>query len=225
MKIVASKRQFWILAIWDFFSPSTFNNLSSMWAGPYLRDIIKLDESTASYSLLMLPLAWVIGSPFLVAVSDLVKTRKWVVVSSCGVGLGTCIAFMFVTSETNHALVLAMLFVFALGSSAVLAVGNAMFKEMNPGAVATSMGCGNFHPFIATAILQTISPFLLSVAETETLKSGHSLHSYKYGLWMPSAIMLSIAFIASLLTSETFPKPSLMSQELMSNPNIYTSTG
>lgn len=206
LKAVLRNRQFWFLAIWDFFSPSTFQNLSSMWAGPYLRDAVKLDEGVASYSLLMLPLSWVIGGPMLVAMSDCFKTRKWMIVVCCGIGLGTCIGFMFVSSATNYILVLCMLFVYALGSSAVLAVGNAMFKEMNPSAVATSMGCANFFPFFATAVLQTVSPLMLNAAENEHLESGHSIRAYRLGLWLPSAIMLVLAFISSLFTTETFPK-------------------
>ena len=206
LRLVLGKRNFWFLAIWDFLSPSTFQNLSSMWAGPYLRDVVKLDSGIASYSLMMLPLSWVIGAPILVGLSDCLKTRKWMIVVCCAVGLATCAGFIFVTEKTNYVLVLCMLFVYALGSSAVLAVGNAMFKEMNSAAVATSMGCANFFPFIATAILQTVSPLMLNLAEKEQPETGHSLRAYRLGLWVPTLIMLSGALLSSIFTTETYPK-------------------
>ena len=223
--LVLGKKNFWLLAIWNFMAPSTFQNLSSMWAGPYLRDVVKLESGIAGYSMMMLPLSWVVGAPILVAVSDCVKTRKWVIVVCCGIGLATCSGFMFVTEKTNYVLVLCMLFVYALGASAVLAVANAMFKEMNSTAVATALGCANFCPYFTTAILQIVSPLMLSAAEKEMPESGHSLRAYRLGLWLPCMCMLSCAFLSVMFTKDTFPRASAETElkSIINSPFISSS--
>lgn len=223
LKRVLTQSQFWILCLWGFMSPSAFMNLSSMWAGPYLRDVIKMSGSSASYAMLMMPLSWVIGSPTLMSLNEVFKTRKWIIVVCNVVGLTTAVGFLFVDDTTNTVLVLAMMFVFAAGSSSCLVVANAMFKEMNIFAVATGMGCANTFPFLATAILQSVSPMFLNWAENDTsLEIGHSIHAYKYGLWMPTVIMLSISLVAALCATDTFAMGRAGHQPLLEDGDGYT---
>lgn len=204
IKIVSTNKQFWLVAIWGICSPSCFFNFSSLWCGPYLKEVTKLSPSKANLYIMMLSLAWIIGSPSLMVFTELLKTRKWILVVSTIITCGTSVGFMFVTESTPVALLLPMLFIFALFAGATIGVQLAMFKEMHiDSAAATAMGCGNVFPFFTAGVLQLISPVLLAAIDKTGSGEPHSFKAYRFGLWMVNAIMAVIACIGISLSRDT----------------------
>ena len=206
IKIVMTNRQFWFCAIWGTCSPSCFFNLSSMWAVPYLQDVLHLPKSTANMYIMMLSLSWVIGSPGFSVITDIIKTRKYILFFGAIISCGTSIGFMFVTENTPIPLLLFMLFMFALFAGATIGVDVTMNKEMNiDSAAATGMGCGNFFPFFTSGILQLITPVILKAIDGQN--STHTPEAYKYGLWLVNAILTAIAAVGAFLARDTYKLP------------------
>ncbi|OHS96187.1 major facilitator superfamily transporter [Tritrichomonas foetus] len=202
IKIVMANPQFWIVAIWGICSPSCFFNVSSLWAGPYLRDVCKLSDNKANTYIMMLSVAWIVGGPVFPFISELLKTRKWLIFACACISCATSIGFMFVTENTPDCLLLTMLFVFALCAGSAIGVENSMYKEMHiPSAGGTGMGCGNFFPFIVSGFLQLASPSILYAIDGQS--QHHTYQAYKYGIWMVNACMTFIAAFGIFLARDT----------------------
>ncbi|KAK8888081.1 hypothetical protein M9Y10_039141 [Tritrichomonas musculus] len=206
IKIVGTNPHFWLVVVWGICSPSCFFNLSSLWCGPYLRDVLKLSDKKADTYIMMLSLAWVIGSPSLMVITEVLKTRKWILVFAAASSCVTSVGFMFVGENTPIPLLLFMLFVFALFAGATIGIQLSMLKEMHADYVAaTAMGCGNFFPFIVAGLLQVISPEILSAIDGSS--GTHSPNAYRYGIWMINGLMTLVACVAISLSRDTYGFP------------------
>lgn len=206
IKIVVTNKQFWLVVIWGVCSPSCFFNLSSLWAGPYLRDVCHLSDHDANMYIMMLSLAWIIGSPAFMVLTEVLKTRKWMLFCAAFITSMTSICFLFVDHETPVPLLLTLLFIFALFSSSIIGVENSMYKEMHIDSVGgTGMGCGNFFPFITAGFLQLLSPLLLKAIDGRS--KDHTFEAYRYGIWLVNVILTLIAMIGVGLARDTYNLP------------------
>ena len=207
LKIVVTTKQFYILVLWDFFSPSCFYNITALWASRYLVDVINVDKTKADYMILVLSAAMIVGSPLWPLISNLAKSRKWVFCASTLIGLLTCVGFIFISKNIGTVLILVLLFLFAIGTNANVTILNAVVREINHDVAATMLGCCNFFPFFASGLLQLLSPVLINLADDgKGDGDSHSPQAYMYGLWLPNAICMLIAFVSTFFLKETIGK-------------------
>lgn len=206
IKIVGTNPHFWLVVVWGICSPSCFFNLSSLWCGPYLRDVLKLSDRKADTYIMMLSLAWVIGSPSLMVITEVLKTRKWILVFASATSCAVSVGFMFVGENTPIPLLLFMLFVFALFAGATIGIELSMLKEMHADfAAATAMGLGNFFPFFVAGLLQVISPEILKAIDGTS--ETHSVNAYRFGIWMINGLLTLVACVAISLSRDTYGFP------------------
>lgn len=206
VKKVLSNKYFWTLVIWDAMSPGTYYNFSSMWGDPYLQHVIHYDENKASFIVILLNVAWIAGTPILTFISEITKSRKWVVVINALSLCAICICMYFVTDQINDTVLYVLIFSFGFFGSAPCSIGVAMFKEMEcPESQGTALGCSNLFPFLSSSIFEIITAAILKFVDGNIDK--HTLKGYRYALWIPSIIASGLGFIGAIISIETYPKP------------------
>lgn len=206
LKKVLSNKYFWTLVIWDALSPGTYYNFSSMWGDPYLQHVIHYSESKASFIVILLNVAWIAGTPVLTFISEVTKSRKWVVVINALCLFGVCICLYFITYQINDIVLYVLIFSFGFFGSAPCSVGVAMFKEMEtPETAGTALGCSNLFPFLSSSLLEIVTASLLKYVDGDVDK--HTLKGYRYALWIPSIVASGLGFIGAIISIETYPKP------------------
>lgn len=205
LKTVFKTPQVYTFIIWDAFSPPCFYNITSLWASRYLEEVMKIQKKTADYWILILSFSMIFGGFVWPFVSNLAKTRKWVLRLSTILGFGSAIGFVFINHNIGAVAILFLLFTFSIGSNGNVTILNSIIKETNHSLAGTMLGIVNFFPFFATGILQILSPKFINMAEKTTLPDDtHSPLAYQKGLWLPNAVFMLVATIDTFFIKETF---------------------
>lgn len=214
VKLSSSLKDFWFLAIWKFLTPSTYSNVSSTWGKSYLLHGLGYDKKKASSYISITSFAWTVGSPFLALVSNWTHTRKWCLLVCTIIAFGATIFFAVLNHSQSNALIISMLFVFALTSGASLTIAAITFKEMlSKELVGTLMGCGNFFMLIGTSIEQTLTACFVNKYENK--ETGViPLIAYRYGLWTLSAVSICLSIPLLLLLKDTYYKALIEGEQI-----------
>jgi MFS family permease len=81
IKRLFSTWSFWAISFSIFLRYGTFASIQALWAGPFLIQYLGLSHVTAGNLLLMISIAFIIGSPTGGMLSDRVfRTRKWIII-------------------------------------------------------------------------------------------------------------------------------------------------
>ena len=102
-------RDFWLISVATMVSYGVFAAFQSLWAGPFLIEAMGLTPLRAGHVILMTNVAVIFGGPFWGAVSDRLKTRKWMVFVG-QVMLCLVILLMLKVTPGTKLLILAVLF-------------------------------------------------------------------------------------------------------------------
>jgi sugar phosphate permease len=208
MKKVLSNGDFWTLALWDAMIPGVYYNLSSMWGAMYLEDVFKFTEQTSADIMIYVNVAWILGTPVLTFLSEFAHTRKWILIVTSFFMLIICGAFLLMdhSDKLNDVMVQILMFAFGFCGSAPASVAVAMFKEMESKETSgTALGCSNFFPFVASAIFQELTAYILELIDGECEKC-HTFKGFVWALWVPTIISVFLGLIGASTTRETFPK-------------------
>jgi len=153
LALLLRKKDFWIISMATLVGYGVFAAFQTLWAGPYLIEVIGLSALKAGNVILLMNLGMVIGAPAWGALSDNVfKNRKWVVFSGT---LGTATVMLIFAGKSTQpaAITIAVLF-FCFG--AFRSAGLLMYphiKELVPlntaGAAMTGL---NFFTMIGPAV-------------------------------------------------------------------------
>jgi len=163
LKILRHK-YFWPASIWMFCTMSIYLSFGGLWGGPYLIQIYGMTKVEASRVLSMIALGMIIGSPLMGLLSDLIKRRKIVVITSSFILL-FLMSFLYykVSSIPTIGLYLICLGI-GLFSVGTVAIGYALIKDLFPIEIAgTSTGIANFFPFLMGAIYQPLMGHILEI--------------------------------------------------------------
>lgn len=205
-------RDFWFLSIWKFLTPSTYSNVSSTWGGSYLKNGLHFTQEKSANYISMTSFAWTVGAPFLSLVSNWTHTRKWCLFVCTLIATMSTFVFSFVIGVVENsvvnlnALILAMLFIFALNSGASLTIAAITYKEMlAKELVGTLMGCGNFFFMIGTSIEMDVTALVVAKYEKNS-DDSIPLAAFRYGLWLLSGISCGISLVFILLLKDTYKK-------------------
>ena len=204
LKSVMTNKEFHKMVCWSSTSAPTYFVCTAYWCVPYLTSVFNFATEHAGYVVLMLSIASIVGSPLIAGLSELVHSRKYVVMCGSILACLSCIIFMFLTGSTPEFVVWLLLFVYGISTSGVIGVAVATYKEIStPEATATITGCANFYPFFASTLLQLLIGKLLQVIDGESV-STYSSKAFKYGMWLPNAIFTGISIIPLIFVKETF---------------------
>ncbi len=153
LALLLRKKDFWIISMATLVGYGVFAAFQTLWAGPYLIEVIGLSALKAGNVILLMNLGMVIGAPAWGALSDNVfKNRKWVVFSGT---LGTATVMLIFAGKSTQpaAITIAVLF-FCFG--AFRSAGLLMYphiKELVPLNIAGAAMTGlNFFTMIGPAV-------------------------------------------------------------------------
>lgn len=209
IKTVLGNKFFWTLVLWDGFVPGAYYNVSSMWGGPYLQDVFQFSEQTAANWLILINVAWILGTPLMTFVSEALHTRKWIMVTTAACQIAVSVAFIFMKgpSEWNNVIIVILIFAFGFFGSAPCSLAVTMFKEMEtPETAGTAMGCSNFFPFICSTLMHSVTSFILENVDG-VCEHCREYRGYLWALWVPTIVCSVIGFFGVLATKETFQEP------------------
>lgn len=196
LKMVVTRRSFWPVAIWFFFTSGVFFSFGGLWGGPYLMQVYGLGKSQVGHILSMLAVGLIIGGPLLSYLSNrFFKARKPVLIISSVVLIFITAVLAFYTERIS----IPGLYLVCLGlgifSCGVVVIGFTTTKELFPVQIAgTATGLVNLFPFAGGAVLQ---PLLGYILEGHThAQGGFALSGYQQAF-----LILFICGILSLLSS------------------------
>lgn len=206
-KTVMSNPQFWPVACWSGLNTSVYFLFTTSLSTKWQTKALGKEQNRAATNNLFLSFAWVFGSPIALFVSDLLHSRKWMLVGGSAVSVACGLVIVFVDDNKLKNGVLMILFLlWAIGNSTLIGVALAMNKEQQPLTLQSSaMGIGNGCPALVCAILYNIQP----VALNAVLGDGSHEHSdyrraYNYTFWIPAIVMNGLGGIAAIFAKETF---------------------
>ena len=153
LKRLLRRRAYWIISLSTFVSYGVFAAFQTLWAGPYLMDVVGLSPLAAGNMIFLMNLGLILGGPGWGFFSDRVfKTRKWMIFSGL-LGLALTTTILSQMPADASVLLIAGLF-FAFGASR--AAGLLMYphiKELMPLNMAgTAMTGVNFFTMIGPAL-------------------------------------------------------------------------
>lgn len=198
---ILSHKYFWPASIWMFCTMAIYLSFGGLWGGPYLIQIYGMTKVEASRVLSMIAVGMIIGSPLMGLLSDLIKRRKIVVITSSFILL-FLMSFLYykVSSIPTTGLYLICLGI-GLFSVGTVAIGYALIKDLFPIEIAgTSTGIANFFPFLMGAIYQPLMGHILEI--NGKVGDSYTIIGYR-NAFLVLLISSFVALIASFFIKET----------------------
>ena len=200
--------QYWWFSLYCFFNNGGNFNLSSMYSGYYIEDVYP--TWTKSEVLLAYSIAMIVGSVVLPLISDLIHTRKYVMLFCSVIAAVSAIATTAKVDSLSFGAMFALFFIYSFGAGACTSASFPLVKEtFDPKISASAIGLVNFLAFIGGGIFQAISGALLGASDktmiTET-KEGYSAKSYRNSIWIPTIVYSVLSGIFPLLLKDMFKK-------------------
>jgi MFS family permease len=148
------QKDYWIISLATAVSYGIFAALQTLWAGPFLMEVLHLPTITAGNLIFLLTLGLVLGGPSWGFLSDQVfKSRKWIVVAGQSCLLLIFVWLLFLPAYASLiTLILLFIFLGICRSSGMLMYAH--IKELMPANMAgTAMTGINFFTMIGPAFL------------------------------------------------------------------------
>ena len=193
-KRVVSNPVYILFSLFAFTINGSYYNVLGLWGGPYIREIFP--HFGDGKMLVSLSISMIFGSLILPVISNLVKSRKWVLFGSALIAFLCSLTFFLYDLKMSFTSMFITFLIWGSCTGSTLSVLFPMIIEAYDTTVAsTAIGCVNIFAFIGGAVSQTISGFIIGSYD---LINGIYPHSaYKYGLWTPVCIYLIIAMIVT----------------------------
>eukprot|EP00769_Ergobibamus_cyprinoides_P000397 gnl/Ergobibamus_cyprinoides/1391.p1 GENE.gnl/Ergobibamus_cyprinoides/1391~~gnl/Ergobibamus_cyprinoides/1391.p1 ORF type:complete len:239 (-),score=105.25 gnl/Ergobibamus_cyprinoides/1391:65-781(-) len=162
----------------------------------------------ASTQLMSLSLALVVGSPILSALSDSLKSRRFVVIGASIVTSLLSFWFAFIseaaeettTTGVSQAALFVALVLYGIASSAIMSILYTTVKELFPVALAgTAVGALNIFPFLICAICQTVHSAILKSIGGDSDPTGHAFAVS----WAIMGVFGVLALVLAIASRET----------------------
>jgi len=147
------KRAYWIISLASFTSYGIYAAFQTLWAGPYLTEVMGLSVMNAGHIILLMNVGAIAGGPVWGWLSDRVlHTRKWVISGGMATFILILLILAMLSSRTTFFILIMLFFSFGFfrSSGALLYVH---IKETMPLEMAgTAMTAINFFTMIGPAI-------------------------------------------------------------------------
>ena len=151
--LLFKSKDYWIISMANFGRFGIFFALQSLWAGPYLMEVMKFSQVNTGNLIFFLNIGFILGGPFFGMLSDkILKTRKWIVI------FGLCILFIllyvfaFLPQGTGFLLFAFLFFSFGFVGSSGLVMYAQIKEQMPPEMAGTAMAGINFFAFVGAAV-------------------------------------------------------------------------
>lgn len=202
LKMIVSNVNFWLIVVFVFCANGAFFNITGIWGGPYLKEMLGYDSIKASNALLGLSVGSLLGSLVNPYIVDTLKVnRKWVIVVASFVAILCCIPLGFCTDSLNFWMVISLLFLFSLSTNGFAAVLSPLVVNLfHPSAGSSVGGCVNCFAFISLIIYMPLTGKVLD--KFGTLPENPNVHNpdgFKFGLWTFNICSLSFGTLFLML--------------------------
>lgn len=177
--IIFKSSGFWIITLSYFFFGGPVLTFQGLWAVPYLMDIYGYTRLQAGGLLMIMPLGWIIGAPLIGFLADrLNMERKRVLVISLFLSLACWTVFFLAGGKPHKGFISPLFFILGFFGWGALSLYMTMVKEIFPPRLTgTAMGLMNPAAFLATALFQPFTGFLMdAVGRTG---SAYPLEAYQ----------------------------------------------
>jgi sugar phosphate permease len=203
--MVLKDRQFWPMAVCSFFSSLVSLSFTGLWGGPFLMHVYGMSRTQVGAVLSVMAIGIIVGAPVMSWLSNRVfHSRKKVLILSQLGGLCIFAPLAFFTGEFSKILLYLWCFFYSFSMSGMVVVGYSVIKDLFPIQISgTATGTLNIFPFAGTALGQPLIGWYLD--STGAVGGQYSVDAYSAAFKM-CLLSLLVAFVASTLVKETFPK-------------------
>lgn len=206
LKMVFGNKFIWPLLIRGFAFAGAGLSLQSLWGGPFLMHVIKLDRIQAGSLLMMISIGSLVTSPIGGYLSDkVVRSRKKLAVLSGLLTVAGWIPLALIPDKMTPALLyLLFLFMGVAGGLGLGSVGVAQVKELFPNALAgTATGVNNFFQMSGGAVYTVVLGMIINSYAAEN--GVYPVAAYKTAFTFLLASVI-IGTIAVSLSKETMTR-------------------
>lgn len=197
---LARNTQAWWIAAYSATAYASLGLLGAVWGTDYL-EARNLSQSSAANIISFSWLAYAIACPTLGAVSDKIKRRKPILISTACLGLVTGVLLLYL--PTQNSVVYGLLF-FCLGISATgqsLAFAT-ISEHVDLEAKATALGLNNGTIMLFTGIVPLSTAYFMEVSHNTSV-----LHNFIIGLSIIPILYVVAIIISTVFIKETYCKP------------------
>lgn len=202
---VLGERDFWRISVVAFFRYGIFAAVQSLWAGPYLMDVMGFSPLATGNLLLLLSVGLILGAPASGYLSDsVVRARRSIMVGAL-LGLAVCLGILaWLPAEAGILAFCALFFAFGVFGS----TGSVMYahlKELVPPELsATSLTAMNIFPILGGGVVMQGLALLMGALSPG---AAFSREAFMVVFALCSAVMFAAALLYAF-TRESFGKGS-----------------
>ena len=218
-KTVLAYGYFWVITVFNATSSAPYFNVAGYWGGPYLTAVLGYDSKKKGTTLISCSVGVIAGSLILPHLSNLLHTKKWILVAADALALASIIPLMIHGENISNGAIWAIYTIIGFFTAPCISISYPLLcSYYHPKVAGSSVGLGNFFIFMAAAIYQQISTLGFRQKD-ENGKAIQDWYGYKWGLWFFCIVSLAISLIAAILAKET-KAPTEDSKELDNSKNM-----
>lgn len=192
VKIVLKNTDFWICALWIIAINGPFFDISGMWGGPFLTNIMGYSSQKSGLSLLGISIASMVFGALLPYVSNCLKTKKWIVFGLNIIGTLILIPFILIPKKLSFWAITIMFAIYSTCSNTLTSLVYPLVREYFPATAAgTSVGFSNAFAFLTASVSQLVSGFIIKSYGIDE-KGNYTEKGYQVGLWIFSIVMTAL---------------------------------
>lgn len=207
LREVWGNKRMWPFCAWYFFCVGMAFAIGSMWSVPYLRQVYHMDQTQASFYQNAFGISLIVGAPLLSWLSNRLGRKAVMVMCSLGTAV-PCAAFYFFTDSLPPWLIYVMfLLLFGFGTAQGPVAATYSRELARPEVAGTSVGMGNFFPFLGSGVFQVIFGWQLSRSASDPGQYTTEGYASVFGL---SLLLSLISLALTWFMVETLPRAERM---------------
>lgn len=197
---------FWMITLSYFFTSGPGLTFQGLWSVPYLMDVYGYTRLEAGGFLMIIPLGFIAGSPFIGFLADRLNiSRKRILLFSLFPGLTFWFLFFISGGKINSSFIVPIFFLMGVCGGGALSLYMTILKEFFPARLTgTAVGLMNPAGFFAAALYQPFTGHLMDAVGR--IGSAYPLEAY-HRVFSVFLISMLIAFGLILLLK--IPKAEL----------------
>ena len=204
-KVVLLNYNFWLVAVFNFFMNGPYSDISGMWAGPYLMDVLNYTKAKKGTTVMSFSFGLIAGSLLVPQLSTLLKTRKWICVGSSTLTFVVFLIFVFVGENANEGVIWVLFILIGAFTNPLTSVSYPLVREYyHPSVAATAVGTSNMFTFLSAAVFQQITSSVIAGYKVEgSNPAKYTWQGYKIALYVICTVSLVISVLGALFAKDT----------------------
>jgi sugar phosphate permease len=202
---VLKNPRFWLTIGMTVALNGPYYGLNSYWGGPLLGDVYGYDAAKRGNALMGISVGCMVGSFVDPMVSQILHTRKWVVIVGLMLGALSLTPFLFWESTLSFWGVVTSFFFYSMLSVGLCPVLYTMVREFYPPHLsASAIGMLNLFSFFSGSIYQLIEGAVIDSVNKGRPKSEVFV-GYRYGVIVLSMVSMMIGCVILGFVKDTHP--------------------